>query len=498
MKNVKIFFLLTALTASISLISCVQEKKKETKITDITATTKSNDAMNSFRQGLILLDQGDRQKARELFSKAIEQDPTMGIAYVMRSGTSNSAQDFTNDMTKAKDNLANATPWENWYYQYFETFNTSDYNKRLEIVKMMADSFPDAARTQIDLGNVYSQGNDEAKARECYQKAIDLDSNWVGGYTAMGASYLFLEPRDFKKAEDYAAKCGALAPGSPAAEIALGDCYRAQNDLTKARDAYGKAITIDPSAAESYFKKGHANTFLGNYDEARQNYMEGGKHDVDMLAANGLIAYTYLYAGDPKMAQDALIADVHHADSSGLSKDQIDNEKLSYLGDCERICIHTGDAAGLAKLQEMTDPMNTAVGDVVGTNEAKLTSQATILYGQAMLAAIQGKYDDAKAKAEQIKTTLNPITDPNKLDQYHFVMGYISMQQKNYGDAVHHFEDSHPNNSIYTKYWLAKANEAAGNKDKAQGLYNEIAVYNFNSIDYALIRNEVVNRKPST
>jgi uncharacterized protein HemY len=72
------------------------------------------------------------------------------------------------------------------------------------------------------------------------------------------------------------------------------------------------------------------------------------------------------------------------------------------------------------------------------------------------------------------------------------------MQQKNYADAVQHFGDSHPNNSIYTKYWLAKANEAAGNKDKAQALYNEIATYNFNAIDYALIRNEVVNRKPST
>jgi hypothetical protein len=36
-----------------------------------------------------------------------------------------------------------------------------------------------------------------------------------------------------------------------------------------------------------------------------------------------------------------------------------------------------------------------------------------------------------------------------------------------------------------------------GNKDKAEALYKDISTYNFNGIDYALIRNEVVNRKPA-
>jgi hypothetical protein len=38
---------------------------------------------------------------------------------------------------------------------------------------------------------------------------------------------------------------------------------------------------------------------------------------------------------------------------------------------------------------------------------------------------------------------------------------------------------------------------AAGNKDKAEALYKDISTYNFNGIDYALVRNEVVNRKPA-
>jgi uncharacterized protein HemY len=110
---------------------------------------------------------------------------------------------------------------------------------------------------------------------------------------------------------------------------------------------------------------------------------------------------------------------------------------------------------------------------------------------------MQGDYDAAKAAAEQIKSTVEPITDPNKLDQYHFALGYIAYRQKNYADAVSHFEMAHPDLSVYTKYWLAKSNEAAGNKDKAEALYKDISTYNFNGIDYALVRNEVVSRKPA-
>jgi hypothetical protein len=47
---------------------------------------------------------------------------------------------------------------------------------------------------------------------------------------------------------------------------------------------------------------------------------------------------------------------------------------------------------------------------------------------------------------------------------------------------------------VYAEYWLAKALEAGGNPEKATNLYKDIAHYNFNGIEYALIRNEVKQR----
>jgi hypothetical protein len=71
------------------------------------------------------------------------------------------------------------------------------------------------------------------------------------------------------------------------------------------------------------------------------------------------------------------------------------------------------------------------------------------------------------------------------------------MKQKNYKDAITHFENGNPNAIMYVKYCLAMANEMAGNKDKANAMYKEIAVYNFNDLGYALIRNDAKKKSGS-
>ena len=112
MKSSRINLLITFAMIIIAISGCTQQKKQQDKITDIPVTTQSKDAMASFRDGLKMSDQGDRQKARELFSKAIEQDPKLGIAYVMRAVNGNSPQDFVSDLNKAKGLSDSSSKWE--------------------------------------------------------------------------------------------------------------------------------------------------------------------------------------------------------------------------------------------------------------------------------------------------------------------------------------------------------------------------------------------------
>ncbi|HTX88226.1 MAG TPA: tetratricopeptide repeat protein [Bacteroidales bacterium] len=459
-------------------------------VKDIPVTTSSKEAMQYVRQGLALMDQGDGQKAKNLFTKAIGKDPKLAIAYILRSNTADSPKEFADNLKMAKDHLTGASDWERMYYDFYATYLTSDWNQRLDIAKKIAAKFPEAARPQVDLGYTYLDGNDVTQARDAFQKAVKLNPGWTGGYYALFRTYLFNDPKDFKMAEQNATKVTMLAPSSPGAEIALGDCYRAENDLMKAKDAYSKAISLDPTMAEAYYKRGHANTFLGNYDEAKQDYRDGGKHDDNMTMSNQFVGLTYLYSGDYQGALKWFSDLASKADASGDSPDKIRIAKMNYYETYANIALHYNDADRLKEAISWMEPVSMQIGSDVGTREAALNQKGNILYWQSLLEALQGNYDLAKGKAEEIKTTLEPIQDPTKLMNYEFAMGYIHMREQHYAEAVQDFEKSNLNN-IYNKYWLAKAYERSDRKSMANNLFDEIATYNFNDNGYALIRSEV-------
>jgi tetratricopeptide (TPR) repeat protein len=208
------------------------------------------------------------------------------------------------------------------------------------------------------------------------------------------------------------------------------------------------------------------------------------------------IAYTYLYAGDFKTAMNWLFDQASRVNTSGDAQGKAYTTKFMCLQDCAGIAMFTNDAAKLKEIVAMLEPLYEQMGNDVGTSEGKLTQKAQLLSQQAILAALEGNFDMAKSKAEESKTVVDPITDPGKLDGYEFTIGFINLKQKNASDAIPHFEKPRMN-SILTKYYLAQAYEAKGNKDKAMSLYREISDYNFNGLDYALVRGEVKKKLSS-
>jgi tetratricopeptide (TPR) repeat protein len=221
--------------------------------------------------------------------------------------------------------------------------------------------------------------------------------------------------------------------------------------------------------------------------------MEGAKHDETQASAISSIANSYLYAGDYKSAMNYLAEQIAKLDSSHETQGRIMSEKMNCLSNSASIAIHSGDAAKLRELVAALEPISIQTGNDVGTEEAKLTQKANMLFYKSMLAAIEGNYDAAKLKAGEIKASLASVKDPNKLDQYEFALGFIAMKQKYYSEAVTHFGKT-LQSSVYSKYWNAMANEAAGNTKKANSLFKEVSTYNFNDIGYALIRSEVLKK----
>ena len=286
------------------------------------------------------------------------------------------------------------------------------------------------------LCTIYQSANESDKARTEFQKAIDLGPKWIGGYSSLANSYLFGYPKDFKKAEENATKVVELKPKSPAAQILLGDAYRAQNDLAKAKAAYAKAVELGPNNSAGYYKLGHANTFMGSYDEARKNYTDGSGHDdKDNLGAMFNIANTYLYAGDVATAKKYLMDECMKIDSSSANADRKTNNKLGCLNTCMLVCFHTGDAAGYKSAFTMTKPLSAELEKDFTTPEGKMQQKAGILNQEGTWLALSGDLAGAKAKAAEEKTALESIKEPNKLQGNEFLLGYIAWKEKKNDEA---------------------------------------------------------------
>jgi tetratricopeptide (TPR) repeat protein len=457
---------------------------------DLTPTTNSAEARQLFNEALAATDLNETRKARMLYSKAIEKDPDLGIAYLLRAGTANSTKEYVDDINMGKSKTTNASEWEKLYGDYLSTNFTGDREKQISIAKEMVEKFP-SARSYAELGSAYNGNKEFDKAIEAFKKAVELDPAWVGGVGALTNIYMFGERKDLAKAQDNATRLVALAPNSPGAHITLGDAYRAQNQIQKAAGEYQKAIALAPASAEAYYKLGHANLYLGKMEEARKNFKMAGEKDERKTFSEMLAASTYAYEGNSKQTLKHLLdaADMRDKQTSG-DMGSLHSEQLEFLNAAATVAVHNGDAATLKTIIPRIAPLSKETMSIVGTPEAMLYHEADMLRWEALLAITEGNYASAMDKIYRMKSVLDPLKDNRKLEGYYYTLGYLKLKQKNYKEAAENLKMADPL-SIYNTYLLAKAYEGMGDKMNAQKYYTEVSNYNFNNLDNALIRAEV-------
>lgn len=440
-----------------------------------------------FKQALKVYDQGDTRQARKMFMQALEKDPANASLLLFLANTARSGKEYAEYLAKAQANMSNASEWDKLELAINESNLTGDFDKRLAAAKNMVATYPKSARALVELGATYAANNETDKARDAYMKATKLWPGWVGGYSSLAGSYVFDEPKDFAMGQKYAEQAAKIAPTSASLQILVGDVYRAQKNLERARDAYTAAINLQKEEPEAYYKRGHANTYLGKYDDARTDYGNAGKYDDIGAFATQNIAFTYLYANDSKKAFQSLTDE----EEKLSAMDPMTMEaKYNILSSAAYIAMHNGDAANLATIIAKMEPLGNQLSASLGSKEAMISQDAEVLYWKALLQAVQGNYAAADETAQKMKSTLEPINNPRKLETYSALMGYINFKQNKFDKAIDDLQKANRNN-IYDRYWLARAYEAGGSKEKATDIYKEIADNNFNSIGYALIRNEV-------
>jgi len=453
-------------------------------------TTSSPKARKAFQEGLDHFHIGNVQKARHYFDQAIKRDPEFATAYIYRSWTSRFSQEFVANTRKAYIFVDHISEGEQIMIEINQAAMREDTDQELALAQKLARLYPECPRVRMELASIYVARNEVEPAREQYQLAIELDPDWMGGYLGLGASLLYLEPRNFPKARVFTEKVVELAPDDPWAYIQLGDVFRAQQDLDQAMVAYQKALELDPEDPGAHRKVGHVYTLRGNYEVARANYAKQRMYTDDKIASVNYAAYTYLYDSNYQDAIDFYYEQADNLEELGILHEQMDDAKLSCLDNCAWIALHRGDTSHIREIIPKMEPHSLNIGQQIGTREWRAIMQARILFWKSFLASLEGRYEQAEAWNKDIKNLLSPIHDPTKLYDYYLAEGFLRYRRGQYAKAVKYLEKV-GSGEIYPKYLLASACEKAGKPERAQRLMEEIYAFNFNTLGYALVRGEV-------
>jgi tetratricopeptide (TPR) repeat protein len=316
----------------------------------------------------------------------------------------------------------------------------------------------------------------------------------LAAFTLAG-SYLFNEPKDFAKAEKYYRAAISMAPGNDMYYWALGDVYRGSNRLEEARRYYELALQLDPKDLTAPIKLGHVNSFLGQYDEARKDYdrgiAAGGPANAGFLAP--FKSFTWVYAGEPAKAIQSLEKLVADIDGFGAGKDQVLNAKVFALTNAALIAMFSGLNDDAERVLEMRTPLMRENAKVVGTEAFSKIQESQIAFFDGQLAAWKGDYKAASKLAKQTADLVAGENNPRKMEPVHELLGLIALRQKSYKKAVTELRLA-DQTQLHNKYLLAEALEATNAKDEAKKLYQEVAVNNFNTVDFALLRGDAKKR----
>ncbi len=461
------------------------------QITEIPATTTSKKAMQSFNKGLYYLDVARGLEARTEFLKAIEKDPVFSHAYFYLSLTALSPEEFKESLDQGKKNIQGKSEGENMLIEINLTFLDNDAGKRLHLAQALVQKYPQAPRAWLRLGFTQGSINQNVEARKSFGKAMKLDPKLIGTPVALVFSYLFSEPRDFDKAKLYAEQCIQLQPKEAKCYELMGDVFRGRNELEKARDSYTKALQMDPALSAASLKKGHINSFLGHYDEARADYDKGiaATEKVNQTGYANFKAFTYVHAGQAKVALQELQKLVDSADSMGLPKEQADAAKLATLNNEMLIALHQNFVEDAQRVLNQIKTITTENIRRVNDPEFERQQNANLMLLEGQIAARNGDYKTAQSKAEENRKMIESDNSPRKLEGYYGLLGTVERLQGHDAKAVDLYKKADLT-VLYVKYQYGLSLEGAGNTQEAAKILGEVARFNFNLVDFALARND--------
>jgi tetratricopeptide (TPR) repeat protein len=435
-------------------------------------TTSSDEARQYFIKGRDLSEALQGQESLQYLTKAIQEDSTFALAYLIRSAFQPTTKDFFDDLNKAITYAPNASQGEQLEISGFAAGVNANPMKQKEDYEKLVSLYPNDERAHNLLAGFYFGQLDDQKAIDEYNKAVSINSNYSPTYNSLG--YAYRRAENYAESEKAFQKYITLLPDDPNPYDSYAELLLKEGKFDAAIENYQKALSHNPNFVSSKVGIAVAYMYKGNYDESRkqlQALYDSARNDGEKRTALFNMAVTYADEGKPDMAlsemeKEYAIAEKNN-DYGNMSADQFAMGNLLY---------ETGKyKEALAKYQQSVELFN----KTSSSQDLKDNVKLNLLNNESLIAMKQNDFKTASEKAEQYMTGVKAISNTNQIKTAHELMGLIALEQKKFDDGLSHLKEANQSDP-YVLVFIAKAYSLKGDKQKAKELCEKVA--NFNAL----------------
>jgi len=170
--------------------------------------------------------------------------------------------------------IAESPNYANAHYLLGRTrFNENDYRGAIASFERALALHPKYIEAENNIGLAWRELNDPDKARTAFETAIE----WQGAAPTDAQPFLNLgrlygDQHDFAKAIEFLQRAAELAPNNPTVHEELSHVYAAQPDLTKAQAELEKAIALAPNVSSLHYQLGQLYRRQGLAAQAKKEF----------------------------------------------------------------------------------------------------------------------------------------------------------------------------------------------------------------------------------
>ena len=255
----------------------------ETRAKELEEFAKQNNSASSndlLEEGKTYYNNGEYDKAIEIFKKAVELNPNDDDSWRLL-GNSYNRNGQIEEAIKYYLKAAELNPDDsrNWFNLGISYSNNEQYKEAINSFLKVVELNPDDSYSWYGLGNSYIKNKQVEDAIKSLLKATELNSNDYQSWLDLAISYIHNE--QYEEAIEPLLKAIELNPNNAGDLSLLGYVYKINGQYEEAIKYLSKAKELNPDGFDNWYELGEAYLNNGQFQEAIETLLKAVELNPD-------------------------------------------------------------------------------------------------------------------------------------------------------------------------------------------------------------------------